>query len=377
MSSDQRLWHCKHPGCKYVTSHTGHLNKHFDCMHAEVKPAFPCEHPDCEYVAKRTGDLNRHFDCMHAEVKRAFPCEHPDCKFVAKRKDHLKEHFDCTHLGLKRPKGPKRPQGPKNFLCDDPGCKALGVAYNSACKLEAHRVAFHTTQGRQRRKLQEEAMKKALVVAGYVESFERGRTPAPGEFVREVYFDHRCALGRQFAQGEKKFAYVDFVVRCKSGRLVFLEVDESQHESYGQLCESTRMWNICESIVLAGENINVFWLRFHPDRHFEWNGKDTHFKPSERREQVVKFLDALQQSPTDPPMQVGYAYYDHNQFRALATLDDEFHTSVKPAVVCIHHTDFLLAPPESLCFECDTEQDTDANEDDQSGECTPKRARVQ
>ena len=162
----------------------------------------------------------------------------------------------------------------------------MGVAFTTSNSLKNHRVAFHTAEGRQRRKKQEEAMKKALVLAGYTESFDRGRTPGPKEFLRECYFDHRCALARDFLPGEKKFGYVDVVVRCPSGRLVFLEVDELQHESYPQLCETTRMWNICESIALSGETMNVLWLRFHPDRPFQWKGEEKHPAPADRRREI-------------------------------------------------------------------------------------------
>eukprot|EP00966_Prymnesium_polylepis_P226038 5228546-Prymnesium_polylepis.2 len=189
-------------------------------------------------------------------------------------------------------------------------------------------------------------MKNALVLAGYTESFERGRTPGPKEFVREVYFDHRCALGREFDTGEKKFAYVDFVVRCPSGRLVFLEVDEWQHESYPQLCETTRMANICASIALAGEIINVFWLRFHPDRQFQWKGTDKRVKPSDRQREVVDLLDKMPQSSEDQPMEIAYAFYDSGDGVWPDVMADVgYSDDVKPAVVSVHSSHDQLRLP--------------------------------
>lgn len=227
-------------------------------------------------------------------------------------------------------------------------------------KLTQHRLAFHTKEGRQRRKKQEEAMKNALVAAGYTESFTRGRTPGPREFVREAYFDHRCALARDFAAGEKKFGYCDFVVRCPSGRLVFLEVDESQHESYSQLCETTRMFNICASIALSGEDIDVFWLRFHPDRPFQWKGQQKHPPPADRRREIVALLDQLPQSPEDRSMEIGYAFYDSKDGEWPDVLGDaEYRSEVKPAVVALHdgHTRMSLPwrPMEAGCIPCDEE----------------------
>ena len=192
-------------------------------------------------------------------------------------------------------------------------------------------------------------MHQALVMAGYHESSERGRVPPPGHFTREVYFDHRCALARNFMPGEKKFAYVDFVVTTPDGRVVFLEVDEDQHAHYPQLCETTRMWNICQSIALAdlGGDMNVFWLRMNPDAAFRVGGGIVASPRKDRFVEVVKFLDALKSTPEDPPMQIGYAFYDcYPNGHPLVLDDPDFHENVKPAVTCISKGSHRLVPPQ-------------------------------
>lgn len=207
---------------------------------------------------------------------------------------------------------------------------------------------MHSKAGIQRKKKQEEATKNALVAGGYIECFERGRVPAPGEFAREVYFDHRCALARDFTPGEKKFAYVDFVVTTRDGRVVFLEVDEDQHVHIPQLCETVRMWNICESIALAdlGGDMNVFWLRFNPNIGFHVGGKTLRTSREQRFAEVLKFLDDLKSSPSDPPMQIGYAFYDcEPNGSPLVLKDPDFHPDVKPAVVCISKGSQKLIQP--------------------------------
>ena len=322
------------PHCDHVATTKSNLKQHIARKHAENKPAFPCPH--CDYVATRKCHLKQHIALKHAENKPAFPCPH--CDHVATVKSSLKRHIKTIHLGTARP---------KNFRCDDPGCVALGVAYSNKSQLEQHRIAFHTKEGHQRRKKQEEAMKNALVLAGFTESFDRGQTPGPMEFCREHYFDHRCALQREFKAGEKKFAYVDFVVRCPSGRLVFLEVDEWQHESYSQMCETTRMQNICASIALSGETMNVFWLRFNPDRSYEWKGEQKHHQPAaDRRRQVVALLKQLPQWETDNPMEVAYAFYNSKDGEWPDVLGDpEYANEVKPAVLAVHQDHARLQLP--------------------------------
>jgi hypothetical protein len=206
---------------------------------------------------------------------------------------------------------------------------------------------MHSKEAARRRKLQEKAMSEALVLGGYHESFAKGQVPAPGQFTREVYFDHRCALAREFMRGEKQYAFVDFVVHAKRGRLVFLEVDEGQHPSpaYSQLCETTRMWNICESIKLAELEMNVFWLRVNPDCTFKINGNN-HAKDRKKRfEEVIKFLDAIESCDNDPPMQIGYAFYNCSKdHRPLVLSDPEYADHVKQAVVCIQDGCKLVQP---------------------------------
>ena len=193
-------------------------------------------------------------------------------------------------------------------------------------------------------------MHDALVMGGYHENFAKGQVPHPGEFTREVYFDHRCALARDFMPGEKKYAYVDFVVNTKKGRLVFVEVDEGQHPSpgYSQMCETTRMWNICESIALAdlGGEMNVFWMRVNPDSTFKIAGKIHASCRKERLQQVIRFLDNIESKESDPPMQVGYAFYDckASDHRPSVLSDPEFQSNVKSAVVCIQKGSSLVQP---------------------------------
>ena len=191
-------------------------------------------------------------------------------------------------------------------------------------------------------------MQIALIIGGYTESFNRGVVPPPGQFTREVYFDHRCALARDFMPGEKKYAYVDFVVTTPDGRLVFLEVDEEQHDYLPQLCETTRMWNICESIVLAdlGGDINVFWLRVSPNVGYHVGGQTLRTPRDLRLKEVIKFLDNLKSSPSDPMIQIGYAYYDcESNGKPLVLQDPEYHPDVLTAVVSISRGSRKLIQP--------------------------------
>jgi hypothetical protein len=344
--------------CGKFFKRKSHLTSHLAlkaCIRKPRKIGHHCS--QCNVFIKGSPFNLRLHERTHSGFK-PFQCDECEDKFLSQ--SALRSH-KLTHSGLKPNKcdecgvsfsqpsalksHKRRHRGEKPFKCDVDNCDA---AFVDSGELAKHKERWHSKEGVQRKKKQEEAMKNALVLAGYTESFERGVVPYPGQFVREVYFDHRCALARDFMPGEKKYAYVDFVVRTRDGRLVFLEVDEEQHEHIPQLCETTRMWNICESIALAdlGDDINVFWLRFNPNSGFHVAGRTLRTPREQRFKEVLKFLDDLKASPDDPPMQIGYAFYDcEANGKPLVLNDPEYHEDVLPAVVCISKGSQMLVQP--------------------------------
>ena len=188
-------------------------------------------------------------------------------------------------------------------------------------------------------------MLQCLVLGGYVETFEKGLAPRPGEFSREHYFDFRCALAREFDYGENRLAYVDFVVNPKQGgKLVFLEIDENEHKfpNYTVLCDTTRMWNICESakLNLSGD-VNILWLRINPNTAFcigEIKHGYAKLDNTARCNAVVALLDTIVGAPTDPLMAVAYAFYQMRaDCTAKVTEDDTYNTMVKEGVIPLKH----------------------------------------
>ena len=389
--TDERPFACEFEGCDASFSTSGGLTSH-KRTHTGERP-FPCDFDGCDKSFTQSNALARHKRTHTGD--KPFECDAPECsaKFVSSgdlakhKRTHTGERpFVCGFEGCgasfaqrsnlivhKRTHTGERP-----FVCGFEGCDAsfsqlahlndhkrrhrgerphhcdaleCGAKFVRSSQLAAHKEAWHSKAGIQRKKKQEEAFKNALVLGGYTESFTKGVCPRPGEFLREVYFDHRCALARDFMPGERKYAYVDFVVRTPDGRLVFVEIDEEQHAHISQLCETTRMWNICESIALAdlGDGINVFWLRINPNVGFKVGAAKIRTQVSTREKrfaEVLKFLDNLKASENDPPMQVGYAFYDcHPNGKPLVMDEDDFHPDVKPAVVCISKGSHKLIQP--------------------------------
>ena len=248
-----------------------------------------------------------------------------------------------VYITLKR----RRSQG-GNGLC--PSCDARVEAEKAA---EAAAKAGQpppppSAKKRVRTKEHELKMLERLVLAGYVESTTKGVAPRPGEFTREVYFDHRCALAREFAHGEKQYAYVDFVVHPKrGGKLVFLEIDENEHkfDNYSVLCDTTRMWNVCESVKLdfSGDK-NVLWLRVNPNTKFAIGDTvaavvHSRLSNTARCDAVCALLDTLEGRPDDPSMTVAYAFYQLKADGATPQRvdDPDYHPDVRRGVLPLAH----------------------------------------
>ena len=201
-----------------------------------------------------------------------------------------------------------------------------------------------------RRGKMEAEMCSALVSAGYHRSFRQGMALRPGEFLRQVHFDFKCAFGKAYAYGEKRCAYIDFVVcPLNHGMLVCLEVDEHEHNTgdpaYTVQCETARMWNVSNWHELSALGAMRFvWLRVNPDTTFTiGNDKYTPSMatPAQRCEAVANFLctmDSAEYECDDSLIHVLYAFYQmHTDFSPKVIEDPTYAKELRPRVFTLEH----------------------------------------
>ncbi len=99
----------------------------------------------------------------------------------------------------------------------------------------------------------------------------------------------------------------------------------------------TRMWNVCESVVLdySGDK-NVFWLRMNPNTPFRVGNARHNPSGNERSDAVVAWIDSLVGMPDDPPMRVGYAFFQSDATGRPERIDDSsYHSRVRECAVQI------------------------------------------
>lgn len=293
------------------------------CNNTQVVPGEACTHCIAHGGGKCTHG-NKWYDCLECNPN------------IAKRNDRCSR---CVSVRIDTRKWTIKGGRGLCSTCEE----AVDAEAAAAAAAKQGKPAPPAAKKQKVLKEHELKMLERLVLAGYVESTTKGIAPRPGEFVRELYVDHRCALGREFAYGEKRFAYVDFVVHPKrGGKLVFLEVDENEHKfpDYPVLCDTTRMWNVCESLKLdfSGDK-NVLWLRLNPNTTFAIGDAAKHrLTNTVRCDAVCALLNAIEGRPEDPPMQVAYACYQMRADGAPKVLDDpDYHADVRPSVLPLAH----------------------------------------
>jgi hypothetical protein len=185
--------------------------------------------------------------------------------------------------------------GERPFTCTE--CEA---AFAQGPHLKSHAISYHTAEGQQRRKREEERVAKLLAKAGV-------------DFRRE----HHVSFGSI----QETFARVDFIIII-NGKVIVLEVDEYQHDGYGVACDVARMVKLFEAWLLEGNTLPVRFIRYNP-HVFRIDGKRQNVKKAVRAARLLKAIQEASEADGDG-MQVRYMYYDVVSGRPAIMQDPTF-----------------------------------------------------
>jgi len=118
-------------------------------------------------------------------------------------------------------------------------------------------------------------------------------------FSREHFVSFGCWDGT--------FARTDFVILVRGG-VVFLEVDEHQHDGYGVECEVARMVNIHSSLAAGGNRMPILFIRYNPHA-FKVNGSTKPVSTIKRQRALVDLIKGCVLEE-EGKMEILYMYYD-------------------------------------------------------------------
>lgn len=271
--SDDRPFGCIVDGCVKTYKQKEHLEQHM-LTHTGERP-FKCDRPSCGASFAYRNVLTMHL-ATHDDV-RPFACTQEGCDQAFRRKHHLENHLRWH-------------SGEKPFECDEDGC---GSTFTQEAHLAAHMQVYHTEKGQQIRKKKEHAVAKALDAAKI-------------DYKREHQINFSCF--------ENTYAKTDFIITATGGILI-VEIDESQHQSYGVVCDVARMSKIITALLMSGNTLPIGIIRYNPDG-YTIDGKKQRKTQKIREQQLVKVINNWQFGEPGS-LEIQYMFYDCD------TVDDE------------------------------------------------------
>lgn len=155
----------------------------------------------------------------------------------------------------------------------------------------------HTLEGQIRRKKQELRVTKILNEWGYTADPEVTINASRTNCVQDT---------------QRYYSRLDFtIINCVNAVLI-LEVDEDQHTWYNISCEFSRMSDVRTSLLTAGYEVPIYWIRYNPNGKYHIGSEQVKtFRP--KRELALKAkLEELCSPDFVPENQVNihYMYYD-------------------------------------------------------------------
>ena len=279
---------CTVTGCEKLFADASTLRRHMD-SHSQTQV-------QCSICNARVRPLSllQHMKLQHREDTPVLNCAL--CDYTTKRKQCLSQHMMLSHdVGLVW------------NACDAaPG--ECDFQAKTIYRLYDHIKRRHARVYAQRKKEQEERVRRALLDAGWQEWRRAETMPPVGFFRREKRIDFKCAK----LESRDTWCSIDFVLGVPNG-FVFLEVDENQHKyGYGDhlSCDMKRMANVMESLAVE-TNYNLpclYWLRYNPNA-WRVGGALRTVPKVEREARLVAWLERFA-CDKDAPFGIGYAFYD-------------------------------------------------------------------
>lgn len=279
---------CEYEGCLYSGRTSGMLASHIRQNHTGEKP-YTCE--TCNKSFTQLSKLTYHTRRIHTG-ERPFSCEFDGCGLSFIVKGALEIHRR-VHTG-------ERP-----FKCTQ--CDA---AYMAKGSLTSHFYYYHTEEGRQTRKREEQKIATLLDARGI-------------SYKREHRINFNCMGG--------SYCYIDFVI-IENGKIIFLEIDENQHVSYQVSCELKRMTDVHSACLIEGNTLPIHFVRYNPHK-YSIGDRGAKISRKARESLLVNMINNLLNSEPLLTLSLHYLFYNLTPTGELMiTHDPEFSESAQKLV---------------------------------------------
>ena len=320
--ANSRRHACTH--CDYRANNLAALNSHLVTHTGERR--FKCDQCESSFTQKHC--LDKHVRSVHSDEK-PFKCSQCDysCALQHNMVPHMLSHsegasFSCKECirvfrswtGLQRHKNMHT--GNRCHLCEYCGsrfydssdlrkhvmfhtgerphkCDQCEEGFIRPNELKSHIFYCHTAEGQARKKKEEAHIIKFLEKHGF-------------DFKPQHFIDFTCV-------GEDRHgcrAFIDYLITIKdrtgTGGIIFLEVDEHQHEWYEITCEIRRMTDVYHTLILEGNTLPILFVRYNPNSYSINSVKQS----TPKRERESTLLELLNNVNFERPFAIQYMYYD-------------------------------------------------------------------
>lgn len=111
--------------------------------------------------------------------------------------------------------------------------------------------------------------------------------------------------------------------------LVFLEVDENQHDGYGVSCDVQRMAKTVESLRISGNTLRIAFIRYNP-HDFKVDGNTRKRSLQYRHEKLISLLREFETEPVGvEDLRTFYLFYDTDEDKPAIFSDEGYHSTAK------------------------------------------------
>ena len=159
------------------------------------------------------------------------------------------------------------------------------------------RLLNHTIEGQIRRKNQENNLNIKLKEWGFSVDAETTINAKRGECLDDT---------------DRYYSRLDYhVINCTNA-ILLIECDEDQHSWYELSCEFSRMSDVRASLVTAGYELPIYWIRYNPNGNYYIAGEQVKINREERELALKAKLEELCSTEFVPDKQVNihYMFYD-------------------------------------------------------------------
>lgn len=108
------------------------------------------------------------------------------------------------------------------------------------------------------------------------------------------------------------FYRLDFTIANCVKAILILEVDEDQHNQYSVSCELSRMSDVRASLITAGYELPIFWIRYNPNGKYKIGSDEIKMLRPQRELALKAKLEELCFPDFAPESEVNihYMFYD-------------------------------------------------------------------